>query len=276
MHQNDASALDKQLQNRAGETWLPGLIVASAAPQLLPENDRLSAVLGEWRGSSAEGLFVAKQNGELDPNATFAVACAALLRNDAKTVVQNLYALLLHTSASHLVIGERVAPWGDRQEHGGITPLTPFGARLIALLRDMLIREEGRDLHLFSALSPAWLNRNDEITLTNAVTKFGRISFKATVQPDRLIIDFNQQWQHVPRFLIFHAPEFAQVQNVLVDRQAIDPQAQTFNLSPHARRVEIIWNNEASRQNLSLATAVADFKNEYRGRHHLWKSRITK
>lgn len=268
----EPASRDRQL---FGETEPVSLLAASLAPQSLPQPDRLSAVLRDWRGRGEEGLFTNAHDGGLAPHATFASAYAALLRNDAETVVQNLYALLLHTSASHHVIGERVTPWGDRQEHGAVTPFNPFGARLIVLLRDMLIREEGRDLHIFSAVSPAWLKPGDEIALANAETKFGRLSFKATVQSDRLIIEFNQQWHNVPRFLSFHVPAFVQVESVLSDQQEVLPQARLIQLSAHTRRVEIIWKNEAARQRLSLASTITDFKNEYQGRYQLWRAQIT-
>lgn len=273
--QQNAAAPTPNDRLAPGETGPISLLATSFMPQPLTQLDRLAAVLRDWHGRGEEGLFTSVQNGGLDPNATFALAYAALLRNDAKTVVQNLYALLLHTSASHHIIGERVTPWGDRQEHGAVTPFNPFGARLITLLRDMLIREDGRDLHLFSAVSPAWLKPGDEIALSNADTKFGRLSFKATVHSDRLVIEINQHWHNVPRFLSFHVPAYVQVQSVLSDRQEIAAQGDVIQLSPHASRVEIIWKNEAERQRLNLNSTITDFKNEYQGRYHLWRAQIT-
>jgi len=249
------------------------LLQAAVVAQVLDlRDDQVTAAIRTLRGSFEEGLYVRPENGGLDPRMTLLLAEAALLRSESAETVQDLYAVLLHTSAGHQIIGTQIPPWGDREEREMHLPDEALGAQLIALVRKMLLREEGRDLHLLPAASPAWMRPGGKITLTNVSTKFGRVSITLTTQPDRLVIDFDQQWQVVPRYLWFHVPEFAEVVSVLVDRQTATPQADVIALSPHARRVEFVWKNAGLRRRTSLAATIDDFRREYRGRYQLWQA----
>lgn len=235
-------------------------------------DNKVTAAIRTLRGSFEEGLYVRPEDGGLDPYTTFLLAGAALLRKESAAAVQDLYAVLLHSSAGHQIIGTQMPPWGDREERAK-NPLGEVpGAQLIALVRNMLLREEGRDLHLFPAVSPAWMKPGSKITLTNASTKFGRVSIAVTTEPDRLVIDFAQQWQTVPRYVWFHVPEFAEVISVVVDRQTATPQADIIPLSPHARRVEFVWKKAGVSRRISLAATIDDFQREYRGRYQLWQA----
>ncbi|MDZ7266146.1 MAG: hypothetical protein ONB48_02290 [candidate division KSB1 bacterium] len=249
------------------------LLQAAVAAQVVDPGDAgVSAAIHTLRSSFEEGLYVRPADGSLDPHITLLLAEAALLRNEPDMAVQDLYALLLHTSASHQLIGTKMQPWSEREELEINLPGEAPGAKLITLVRNMLLREQGRDLHLFPAASPAWMKPGGKITLTQASTKFGRISLAATTLADRLVIDLEQRWQVVPRYLWFHVPKFAEVTSILVDRQAVAPQVETIPLSPHARRVELVWKNTAPGRRTSLAATIDDFRREYRGRHQLWQA----
>lgn len=249
------------------------LLVAMVVTQVLDlRDDKVTAAIRTLRGSFEEGLYVRPEDGGLDPYTTLLLAGTALLRKESAAAVQDLYAVLLHTSAGHQIIGKQMPPWGDREEREMNLPDQVLGAQLIALVRNMLLREESRDLHLFPAASPAWMKPGGKITLTNASTKFGRVSITVTTQPDRLVIDFDQQWQVVPRYVWFHVPEFAEVVSVLVDRQTATPQADLIALSPHARRVELVWKNAGGSRRTSLAATIDDFRREYLGRYQLWQA----
>jgi hypothetical protein len=136
----------------------------------------------------------------------------------------------------------------------------------------MLLREEGRELHLFSAVSPAWMKVGQKISVQNAATHFGKVSFVAEVMENRLVINLSSSWHTVPRYYVFHFPYFTQVEQIRADGRKISLQKDRANISPQVRRIEIFWKNEADRERASFATTVEDFKREYRERHSLWQA----
>lgn len=246
---------------------------------LEPWDERITATLAKARGQFQEGLLaqsdapVALQT-YLRPDLTAAVAETELRRGEQQNVIERFYALLVHTSATHAGIDYPTRPWSDRDSDFS-SPLegsTGFTAGFATLLRNMLLREEERELHLFSAVSPAWLQIGQSISVQNAVTQFGPISFTAEVKKDRLVIDFSSSWHTVPLHLIFHFPYFTKVSRILVNGLETPLQEDHAALSPHARRIEIFWQNDAHRERLSYDTAVEDFKREYRERYRIWQA----
>jgi hypothetical protein len=201
----------------------------------------------------------------LHQNLTAAVAATELMRGEQANVVERLYALLLHTSATHLGCDDRMMPWGDR--NCSALPVSFFDRRrsgltasLVMLVRNMLLRENERDLHLLSAVSPAWLKAGEAISVQNAATNFGKISFVAEVMENGMVINFSSSWQRPPQRMIFHFPYFAKVERILEDGRKISLEKDHAKLSPQARRVEIFWRNEAARERLNYAITVEDFK----------------
>ncbi|MDZ7343184.1 MAG: hypothetical protein ONA90_01585 [candidate division KSB1 bacterium] len=246
---------------------------------LAPWDERITATLTKARGQFQEGLLA--QNDApfslrkyLCPDLTAAVAETELRRGEQQNVIERFYALLVHTSATHAGVDYPVRPWGERDPDFFLPweGSTGFATAFATLLRNMLLREEGRELHLFSAVSPAWLQVGQKISVHHAMTRFGPISFIAEVKKDRLVIDFSSSWHMVPLHVVFHFPYFANVQRIVVNGLEAALQEGRANLSPHARRIEIFWQNNAHRERLSYDTAVDDFKREYRERYRLWQA----
>jgi hypothetical protein len=141
------------------------------------------------------------------------------------------------------------------------------------LVRNMLLREHERELHLFSAVSPAWIKPGEKISVQNAVTDFGTISFAAEVKDNGMAIDFSANWQTPPQRLVLHFPYFTKVERVVADGRGISlgKNQDYIQISPQVRRVEIVWQNQAERERRSYAITVEDFKREYRERYQLLK-----
>ncbi|MCI0696809.1 hypothetical protein L0337_32995 [candidate division KSB1 bacterium] len=248
---------------------------------LSPGDENVSATLERARGQFDEGLLA--QSDERDPfdfwmypDLTAYVAEAELRRGEQANVIERLYALLLHTSAAHLGCDERLRPWGDRNCPAlPVSFLQPgrsgFAASLLMLVRNMLLREHDRELHLLSAVSPAWIKTGEKISVQNAVTNFGKVSFVAEVIDNGMVIDFSTNWQTSPQRLVLHFPYFAKVERIVADGRRISLEKDRAHLSSQVRRVEIYWQNQAERQRLSFAATVEDFKREYRKRYQLLK-----
>jgi hypothetical protein len=248
---------------------------------LSPTDENVRINLERARGQFDEGLLT--QSDERDPfnfwmypNLTAYVAETELRRGEQANVIERLYALLMHTSATHLGCDERMLPWADRN-----CPSLPvsflqlgrsgFAASLLMLVRNMLLREDERELHLLSAVSPAWSKTGEKLSGQNAVTNFGKVSFMAEVMDNRLVIDFSANWQTPPQRLVLHFPYFAKVERVVADGRGISLEKDRVHLSSQVRRVEIVWQNQADRERLSYGTTVEDFKREYRERYQLLK-----
>jgi hypothetical protein len=133
----------------------------------------------------------------------------------------------------------------------------------------MLLREEERDLHLLSAVAPAWMKTGEKISVQNAVTNFGKVSFVAEVIENGMIINFSSNWQRPPQRMIFHFPYFAKIERILEDGRKISLEKDHAKLSPQARRVEIFWRHEAARERLNYTIMVEDFKRQYHERYQL-------
>jgi hypothetical protein len=64
----------------------------------------------------------------------------------------------------------------------------------VALLRNMLVRESGRQLMLMSSVSPSWLRPGQTITVSNADTSLGRIAYKLQTVPGGAVL----RWRASP------------------------------------------------------------------------------
>jgi hypothetical protein len=62
-----------------------------------------------------------------------------------------------------------------------MTPHGWFAAEYVTFLRNMLVREQGDGIALMSALSPTWLKPGDAVSVHDAPTNFGKVSF--TLRP---------------------------------------------------------------------------------------------
>jgi hypothetical protein len=250
---------------------------------LAPGDDKVSATLERARGQFDEGLLTQSEAREpfqfwMYPDLTAYVAATELGRGEQANVIERLYALLLHTGAAHLGCDGRLQPWGDRNCPAlPVSFLQPgrsgFATSLLMLVRNMLLREDERELHIFSAVSPAWMKTGEKISVQNAVTNYGKISFVAEVMDNRMVINFSPSWQAPPQNFVLHFPYFAKVEKIVADGRGISlgKNQDRAQLSPQARRVEIYWQSQAGRQRLSFAATVEDFKREYRERYQLLK-----
>ncbi len=248
---------------------------------LAPRDENVSATLEKARGQFDEGLLTQSDTRDpfnfwMYPDLTAYIAENELRRGEQANVIERLYALLLHTSTAHFGCDERMRPWGDRNCPAlPVSFLQPgrsgFAASLLMLVRNMLLREDERELHLLSAVSPAWIKTGEKISVQNAVTNFGKVSFVAEVMDNRMVMDFSANWQTLPQRLVLHFPYFAKVERVVADGRGISLEKDCAHLSPQVRRVEIVWQNQADRERLSYAITVEDFKREYRKRYQLLK-----
>jgi len=84
------------------------------------------------------------------------------------------------------------------------TPCAAASASYILLLRDMLVREDGDALHLCPCVPKQWLTK--PLTVENLPTTFGPLSFRATLEDGKLVVEPKLQARRQPKRLIVPAP----------------------------------------------------------------------
>ena len=256
------------LASREGERMIARAVYP--ADLLPPEDKRAQLALQTLRSHFEEGLATYRSRW-LDADLTLSLAQAALASGESEIALQDVYALLLHTSATHLALGDKFQAWGGRQNQDKNAVLDGANGEFITLLRDLFLRAEGRDLHLFEAASPAWFSHDNRLEIREVVSAFGRHSLQATITAEKLVIDFQHHWRTLPKRFLFRVPKFVAALSAQVDGQSVPVEKGWVTVPPLTRRLEIHWQNRAAHERLSYDSTVADFIREYAGRYELWK-----
>jgi len=237
-------------------------------PEVLfpPFDPLVTGTLRHTRAEYAEGLMT--YAGLLHHYITMKNSEAEIVRGEQQQVVRDLYAILLHTSSTQAGWEYGVVPWGTRDFGVDLAPHGWFAADYIALVRNMLVREQGNELHLFSVLSPSWTKAGDKIALTNAPTTFGTVGFGAAFRSNGMTLDLHLDLETKPDKIVLHLPWFVTASSARVDGREI-PVAESQLLLPlSARHVEIDWVRRVPPPDLSYSRAVEEYEREYQSRYN--------
>src|SRR5204863_30573 len=98
-----------------------------------------------------------------------------LLRGEQARVVQGLYDSLAHTTNTNGGFETGVRPYARRSVDDNLAPHGWFAAELVALLRNMLVRESSGGLELLSAMPGRWLEPGRPTVVRGAPTKLGSV-----------------------------------------------------------------------------------------------------
>ena len=273
------------LDGDPGGTDWGNLLSLTPEEQLPPEDPRVTATLLHTQARYQEGLITYTQPDQgtyLHHYLTIKNTLTELIRGEQQQAIQEFYAELLHTSSTHSGWEYSIRPWGDRDFSGNLSPHGWFAADFRNLLRNMMLREEGSDLHLLSALSPAWIIPDERgagktgagksIHVGRAVTYFGRYGFDLDVSSaTTATLSLHPAFEpgFAPARLLVHLPWFVQVSSIRVDGKAVAvPASGVLELAPDAERVEFRWHKRALTSDfpMSYADAVARYRREYRAR----------
>lgn len=258
-------------------------------PELLfdPRDPRVEATLREVRSRYEEGIlsytwpsavardgdaFIFNEQPGLHYWQTPNNAHVSLVRGtawDQEWAVKELYALLVHTTSTHLPAEFGTIPWSTREPSHcfNILPQGATSAKTIELLRNMLVREQGEDLFLLSAVSPEWVLPARAIEVVEEPTAFGPINMRVAAGEDRLTINLPSEFRNTPQRLWLRVPWFFDVQRAAVDGEPLAAEERHFLLPPGSREL-VVWGCiRRETPALSYAQAVADYRAEYRCRH---------
>ncbi|MCA9254830.1 MAG: chitobiase/beta-hexosaminidase C-terminal domain-containing protein, partial [Phycisphaerales bacterium] len=179
--------------------------------------------------------------GYLHHYQTYNVTEALLAMGEQEEVIEDLYAILAHTSSTHAGFEFTILPWDDRDPKGNYPPHGWFAARTCELLRNMLVREVGNELHLASALSPRWLSDGDRVGVENAPTDFGRVSYHLDVTDDGAVLRFRPSWRVAPEKIVFHIPWFIELEEARTDEGVVTSRDGVLELPSHGIELRMKW-----------------------------------
>ncbi len=267
----------KQVTDKTGGYIPPGLDVEGGCDWgnllgvypsgvLEPFDTRVSATVEKMRTQKyVEGLMT---YGPTFPGAalhhylTTNVTQTSIVRGEQQDALSDLYAMLAHTSATHAGFETSLRPWSNRDPGGNYPPHGWFAVKYCAVLRNMLVREQGEELHLFSCLSPAWLKPGDHVAFRNAPTDFGRLSARLDARADGATIRLEPRFRQPPAQIVIHLPWFVSKVHATCDGQPVAVREGRLELGPEAREVRLSWK-VAETPPMSYAQAVEDLKAAY-------------
>jgi hypothetical protein len=188
---------------------------------------------------------------------------------DQQNAVNDLYALMVHTTSTHATQEWGAHPWSTRdyQMHSNILPDGSASAVMIELLRNMLVREYGDELHLFSAVSPEWLQPGNTLSIVKAPTSFGIISATLKSSPEGLSLIINPEFINPPRQLVVHIPWFYEIREALVDGQQVPVDNDAIRITSGIHDISLKGRINPDTSPISYQRAVEDYKQEYAHRY---------
>jgi hypothetical protein len=260
-------ALDGQ---KGGYDW-GNLLAVVPEPTLDPHDPRVTATLTATQAKYAEGIMTYANGEFLHHYLTIKNTMTEAIRSDPadqEQAVKELYALLVHTSSTHAGFEFAINPWGDRNFQENLAPHGWFAAEYRTLLRTMLVREEGDQLHLLSVLSPEWIGKGKAIAVTQAPTYFGTVAMTLEQPEDgESVLHLKTEFTHAPKQIVIHLPWFVDAEGASVDGGRANAADGKLVVPPTAKEIRIHWTVKPGTPKLSYLRAVDAYKAEYARRY---------
>jgi hypothetical protein len=269
------------LDELGGQDW--GNMLSVYPEQILDPMDPLvTATLNATRAKYQEGIMTYGDGRWLHLYLTLKNTETETIRGDQRLALEELYAVLLHTGSTHTGFEFSIFPWGDRDFANNLAPHGWFSAKFRAALRNMLVREQGDELHLLSVISPEWVKPGQKITVNRAPTEFGQVQFDfrsdgrgATIFFDNHFLNPSDpsdlQTPATPRALILHLPWFMRTTEVVADGARLPIVHGAVRLPVATQRVHIAWTKQPNTPVLSYAQTVEQYKADYRHHYDEWQ-----
>lgn len=262
------------LEENAGGTDWGNLLSVTPEEQLQPFDPKVTATLRDTQSRYQEGLMTYHQDGQgtfLHHYLTIKNTLTELVRGDDEQAIRELYAVLLHTSSTNAGFEYSIRPWGDRDFSGNLAPHGWFAAEYRNLLRNMMVRERGQNLHLLSAVSPEWIGAGKKIQVDRAASYFGQVAFGLEMKDETsavFTLSMNRQGAYTPKEVFLHIPWFLENVTATANGKALSIQKNAVSLPAGARRVEFHWKKVVRGDDPHSYNAAVDaYKAEYRRRY---------
>jgi hypothetical protein len=228
----------------------------------------VTATLKATQAKYAEGIMTYANGEFLHHYLTIKNTMTEVIRGDQEQALNEFYALLVHTSSTHAGFEFAILPWGDRNFQDNLAPHGWFAAEYRTLLRNMLVREEGDQLHLLSVVSPAWMGKGKTFSVSNVPTGFGTVGFKFEQTADgEAVLHLDANFTRAPSKIVLHYPWWVEHEIATADNLGHTELNGVIELPSNAREIHLHWVNMPDRPALSYERAVDEYKAEYARRY---------
>jgi hypothetical protein len=231
--------------------WPTGVYAAS--------DDMVQSTMRHARARFREGIATYMDGRLLHDYLGFRVFETDLAAGSPRRTVDGLYAELAHTTATHGGFETGVRVYGSRAVDDNMTPHGWFAAEYVSLLRNMLVRERPDGIALMSALSPAWMKPGDAVSVHDAPTIYGKVSFTLRPTGDGARLEWHAD---VPDGTPIHwpLPEFAKD----VKSDNLEKDGRTVLLPSRSGTLTLHWKLDGSSE--SYAREVQQLRSAYQRR----------
>lgn len=195
---------------------------------------------------------------------TFSVSQGNTILGEQRKVIEDLYSILAHTGSTNSGFEFLHTPW-TREPYGNFAPHGWFHSCYMAQVRNLLVREEGTEVHLASALAPLWVRPGKQVKVTEAPTFFGSVSYVLDCREDGATLTLNNRWKEkgAPTAVLLHTPTwFLKNVSATVDGKAVAMVGDAVNLAPDVTKVELHWTR-GEEPKLSYGEAVRLFLEKF-------------
>jgi hypothetical protein len=200
----NGGAIPPALDRDGGRDW-GNLWAAWPAQVLDPLSPLVTRMIARARGQFREGLATYGEFHNLHHYLGFRVWETELERDEQAPVVQGLYDSLAHTTNTSGGFETGVRPYARRSVDDNLAPHGWFAAELVALLRNMLVRENDGGIELFSAMPGRWLEPGRPTVVRGAATTFGTVDVSLRPVRGGAVLTWSAAvpagtsvWWHVP------------------------------------------------------------------------------
>lgn len=191
-------------------------------------------------------------------------ARSLLAAGDGEAAVAALYALLLHSSASHEFSDFVPLDWGRREriQSWGVPYDAATAGEYVRLVEESLARPEGDGLVLLSGLAPSWTTLDRPVVAERLPTPFGPISLRVERRADGLKLTLTET-PASPEGLILEVPWYLAPTAITADGEALTVDRRVA-LPAGCREIEVTAGTEEWPGEPSFAGTVARFAASYR------------
>ena len=243
--------------------------LARATLEIVRDNNYQEGIMtyggNAWVAKQQKQTGSTAPHGTLHHYETFYVTEGNTILGEQKKVIEDLYAILAHTSSTNAGFEFGIPAWSTRDPRSNFTPHGWFAARYLEQIRNLLVREEGSAVHITSALAPQWIEPGRVVKVTDAPTFFGSVSYTLACRKDGATLSLADHWKDTvrPTEVVFHLPWFVTAVSATVDGTRASIVDGTLTLPPDARSVDLVWQRPPAAPKLSYDDAVRLFLEKF-------------
>jgi len=247
------------LDQVGGQDW--GNLMAVYPEEILPpHHPAVTETLKRSKEKYREKIMTYNDTEYLHHYLTMKNTETLVIRGDREEALEEFYAVLAHTGSTHAGFEFDINPWSDRDFRANLAPHGWFAAKYRNLLRNMLVRERDKTLHLLSVISPVWAVPGEHIRVKDAPTYFGKISFNARFMEDGMQLEIEPEFFAAPETIAVHIPYFAK----FIGADTGTFKSNVLFISPGTGKAAIKWQKRENVPIFSFETMVNWLKKEYR------------